>query len=256
MAFRLLPFLVQKHINNLIRHRWSEGAHVSAQRASKKELLTVRVGEAQRALVLTGAHGDSRFGLLREVVTLLLLCVAVVAEVCLAPAVPRGDSATELALPLEEVLTVRGALRGGRRAAAPAAHEVRGVERLVILPCVAPSLPGEVGVRALGAHKVGVPVHGVPLPIVVPLACGVDELLRFGEPLELEALEGFLLDCSFQLADGLEVILQGGVVNRDLAQRALRKPKRNTSSRPPFLQFVFNAHVVKRMATLETHGGC
>ena len=46
-----------------------------------------------------------------EVVALVLAAVAVVAEVRGIPAVPRGQPAAELALPLDEVLAVRHAVR-------------------------------------------------------------------------------------------------------------------------------------------------
>jgi len=83
------------------------------------------------------------------------------------------------------------------RPAARAANEIRRIERLVVLACVAPSLTREVRVRALETHEVRVPIHGVPVAIVVPLARGVDDLLGLGESFEFEALQGFLLHQGF-----------------------------------------------------------
>jgi len=123
--------------------------------------------------------------------------MAVVAEVCFAPAVPRRHRAAELTFPLEEVLAVGGTLLCHGRATARAAHEVRRVERLIVFTRIAAPLPREVGMTALGAHEVRVPVHGVALAVIVPLRRGVGDLFGFGESFEFETLERLLLDNCF-----------------------------------------------------------
>jgi len=195
----------------------SKGANIPAEGTAQKELLAVGMGNAKRALVRTRAHGDGRLGLLGEVVTLLLPRVAVIAEVGLAPAVPGRDGTAKLALPLQEVLAVRCALGGRRRAAARAAHEVRGVEGLLLFASVAPSLPREVGVRALEAHEVRVSVHCVPVSVVEELAARVRDLLRFRESLEFQSLGSLLLNHRLQLPDGFEFVLESRMVNGGFA---------------------------------------
>jgi len=159
--------------------RRSEGSDVAAQRTSQKELLAVRMGYAQGAFIRAWAHGDSRFGFLGEVVSFLLACVAVVAEVRLAPAIPRRNRAAELTLPLQEILSVRRTLRCQHGSTAPTAHEVVGIKGLVVLPCITAPLAGKVGVCALRAHEVRIPIHGKLIAVVEPLARMIHEFFCF-----------------------------------------------------------------------------